>query len=215
MSAARGQRGFTLIELMIAIAVFVVMAAMAYGGLSSVISTREAVTAALERSKTLQMSVWRIRRDLEQIVNRPVRDGFGDTQPAIVGSPNVGLRVTRNGWRNPLGEARSTLQRVGYRINEDDALVREYWRVLDRAQDSAPVESTLLENVETIEWRYLDGDRQWRDNWPPGTENTGADGTPSAVASQRYDPPLAIELRLTTAAWGELRLLFMVPGAEK
>jgi len=208
------QRGFTLIELLIAIAVFVVMAAMAYGGLSAVISTREAVNDALDRSKTLQLAVWRIRNDLEQIVERPIRDSFGDTQPMLLGSAETGVQFTRNGWRNPLGERRSTLQRVAYRVDEDNNLVRLYWRVLDQAQDSVPVESTLLEDIESIEWRYLDSDREWRDRWPANASIGAGSRVPSEVAAAQSDPPLAIELRLETQAWGELRLLFMVPGAE-
>ena len=212
------QTGFTLIEILIAIAVFVVMAAMAYGGLSSVISTRETVTAALDRSKTLQMSVWRMRNDIEQIVNRPIRDSFGDNQPAIFGSPDIGLQFTRNGWRNPLGDIRSNLQRVAYRIDEDNNLVRAHWRVLDQAQDSVPVESVLLEDVSNVEWRFLDSDREWQDRWPENS-TVGASATsvqtPAGTIASSYAPPLAIELRVTTSAWGDLRLLFMVAGAER
>ncbi|MES1925492.1 type II secretion system minor pseudopilin GspJ [Salinisphaera sp. T31B1] len=218
MSPVR-QRGFTLIELLIAIAIFVVMAAMAYGGLSAVISSRETVTAALDRSKTMQMAVWRISRDIEQIVNRPIRDSFGDRQPAIAGSPDVGLLFTRSGWRNPLGEIRSNLQRVAYRVDENDNLVRAYWRVLDQAQDSAPVESTLVEDVSNVEWRFLDNNRQWQDRWPPdnapGAAGLAAEALPSDVASAQYQPPLAIELRFTAPAWGDIRLLFAIAGAEK
>jgi len=219
MNRRARSRGFTLIELLIAISVFVVMAAMAYGGLSAVITSRETITAALDRSKIMQMAVWRMGNDLEQIVNRPIRDSFGDTQPAIAGSPDIGIVFTRNGWRNPLGEIRSNLQRVSYRIDEDDNLVRAYWRVLDQAQDSAPVESTLVEDVSNVEWRFLDNDRQWQDRWPPnsalGAAGVGASGLPSEVASAQYQPPLAIELRFTAPAWGNIRLMFMVAGAEK
>ncbi len=208
------QAGFTLIELMAAIAIFAVMATMAYGGLSAVLETREGVTAALERSKTLQMATWRIRRDLEQIVKRPVRDSFGDPQPSILGTPEAGLAVTRNGWRNPLDLPRSSLQRTRYRLDEDNDLVREHWRVLDRAQDSVPVETTLIEDVESLEWRYLNAQREWQDRWPA---NASALDTPAELAEGAggaQEAPLAIELRLTTPAWGELRLLFMVPGAR-
>ncbi|MES1938960.1 general secretion pathway protein J [Salinisphaera sp. T5B8] len=216
MRTARAQNGFTLIELLIAIAVFVVMAAMAYGGLSSVISTRETVSAALDRSKTLQMSIWRMRGDIEQIVNRPIRDSFGDSQPALFGSPDIGLQFTRNGWRNPLGDIRSNLQRVAYRIDEDDNLVRAHWRVLDRAQDSAPVESVLFENVSNVEWRFLDSNREWQDRWPADTSiGASLSGAPTQAGAGNYEPPLAIELRLTTPTWGDLRFLFMIPGAER
>lgn len=216
MRTARAQNGFTLIELLIAIAVFVVMAAMAYGGLSSVISTRETVSAALDRSKTLQMSIWRMRGDIEQIVNRPIRDSFGDSQPALFGSPDIGLQFTRNGWRNPLGDIRSNLQRVAYRIDEDDNLVRAHWRVLDRAQDSAPVESVLFEDVSNVEWRFLDSNREWQDRWPADASiGASLSGAPTQAGAGNYEPPLAIELRLTTPTWGDLRFLFMIPGAER
>ncbi len=208
------QAGFTLIELMAAIAIFAVMATMAYGGLSAILETREGVTAALERSKTLQMTIWRIRNDLEQIVMRPVRDSFGDPQPAILGTPETGLAVTHNGWRNPLNLPRSSLQRTRYRLDEDNNLIREHWRVLDRAQDSVPVERMLIEDVESLEWRYLNDQRQWQDRWPANARGFGVPAELGEGAGRTSEAPLAIELRLTTPAWGELRLLFMVPGAQ-
>src|SRR5699024_10295723 len=118
-------------------------AAMAYGGLSSVLETREGVTAALERSRTLQMAVWRIRRDIEQIVPRPIRDQFGDRQPPVFGTPEAGLTFTHNGWRNPLDRPRSSLQRTRYLLDEDSNLVRAHWRTLDRAPETVPVKSIL------------------------------------------------------------------------
>lgn len=213
MTRFDSSRGFTLVELLIAMAVFAVMAAMAYGGLSSVISTRRAVSAALDRSKTLQMALWRIRNDVEQAVNRPIRDQFGDTEPALLGSPQNGLTLTRDGWSNPLGEIRSNLQRVRYHLDDHNNLVRDYWPVLDRTPDSTPVQSTLLPGVESMEWRFLDAQRQWQDRWPPTVAASGLTG-PGPSGEVGEAPPLAIELRLDTQDWGKLRLLLMVPGAR-
>lgn len=191
-------------------AVFAVMAAIAYGGLVSVIDTRDSIDAALDRSKMLQMATWRLQQDIEQVVDRPVRNRFGDAEPAVIGSPVTGLTLTRDGWSNPLGEPRSTLQRVHYQIGPDGHLLRSYYRVLDQAQDSDPVSVALLDGVSQIEWRFLDKNGQWRDRWPP--ENTGAVSSLSSQASQ--PPPIAIELRLDTRSWGRLRLLFAMPGAH-
>lgn len=220
MTARYAQRGFTLVELLIAMAVFAVMAGIAYGGLSSVLSTRDSINVALDRSKTLQMATWRIQRDIEQIVNRPIRDRFGDTEPAILGSANLGLTFTRDGWSNPLGEHRSTLQRVHYELTDDDKLVRSYWRVLDQAQDSDTVDATLLDGVDAMEWRYLDRRGRWQDHWPPDADfttnslsNGGTQGGRGNNA-RNQEPPQAIELRLDTETWGELRLLFMIPGGR-
>src|SRR5699024_9960546 len=141
----RRQRGFTLIELLVAIAVFAVMAAIAYGGLSSVIRTRESVGAALDRSKQLQMALWRLQQDFEQTVDRPTRGRFGDAAPALLGRPGRGVTLTRDGWPNPLSQPRSTLQRVHYQVSADQHLVRSYYRVLDQAQDSNPVSTDLLD----------------------------------------------------------------------
>lgn len=201
-------RGFTLLELLIALSIFAVMAAMAYGGLSSVIEARTQVDARLERTQRLQQSVHRLQSDLEQTAARGVRDGFGDPRPALATEPDAGLSFTRHGWRNPLNEPRSHLQRVRYRLDEEGRLIRHHWRVLDRAQDSAPVETVLLEDVQRMEWRFLDADREWRDHWPPAT---GA-AQPSTPRETRL--PLAAELHLTTEDRGEMRLLFAIPGAS-
>ncbi|MGB7755641.1 MAG: type II secretion system minor pseudopilin GspJ [Salinisphaera sp.] len=211
MRRARTQAGFTLVELLVAMAVFAVMAAIAYGGLSSVIDTRDSIDSALDRSKTLQMATWRLQQDIEQVVDRPVRNRFGDAEPAVMGSADSGLTITRDGWPNPLSQPRSTLQRVHYQLGPDGHLVRSYYRVLDQAQDSNPVDTDLLNGVTQIEWRFLDKNGQWQDRWPP--ENRG--GAPSSPSSQATQPPpVAIELRLDTRAWGHLRLLFAMPGAH-
>ncbi|MDT0618672.1 type II secretion system minor pseudopilin GspJ [Salinisphaera sp. P385] len=206
----RRTHGFTLVELLVALAVFGIMAAMAYGGLTSVIDTREGIDRSLARTQALQTTLFRMQNDLEQTVSRPIRDAYGDPQPAMVGSADTGILFTRTGWYNPLQVPRSNMQRVGYRIDEDDNLVRVHWMVLDQAQDSAPVEQTMLENVDTIEWRYLDASREWVDRWPPqsagGSLGTGQD--PDAPL------PIAVELRLDTDHWQDIRFLFQIPGAE-
>lgn len=222
-------RGFTLVELMVALAVFAVMSAMAYGGLSSVIEARTQIDEALARMQDLQMAVHRLQSDLGQVAARRVRDEFGDLRPAIAAEPSVGFVFTRHGWRNPLDEPRSHLQRVRYRLDEEGDLVRSHWRVLDRAQDSAPVETVLLEDVERVEWRFLDSEREWQDQWPPlafggsasgiiqdeGAGGSDEDGEGGTASQGDIRLPLAVELRLTTEEYGEIRQLFAIAGAQQ
>lgn len=205
--AGFNQAGFTLLELLIALAVFAIMAAMAYSGLASVLEAREEVDETLATIADLQGAIHRMQMDLEQAVPRSVRYAYGDPHPALRGLPEQGIEFTRNGWRNPLSLPRSHLQRVAYRINEDGDLVRLSWLVLDRAQDSVPIERVLIEGVKDVEWRFLNEQREWVDVWPPG-QAARASGAGSASEVM----PRAVELRLETEAWGELRYLFLIPG---
>lgn len=213
--ASRCQGGFTLIEMLVAIAVFAVMAAMAYGGLSAVLNTRASVTAALERDRTLQMAVWHIQHDIAQIVARPTRDEFGDRIAPVFSTPESGLSISHNGWRNPLNQARSSLQRTRYRLDEHDNWVRAYWQRLDRAPEPAAVTATLIADADAVEWHFLNAADEWLDRWPPHAQGFPTTPTAEPADGAGIQLPRAIELRLKTATWGELRLVFMVPGAQE
>jgi general secretion pathway protein J len=67
------QRGFSLIELLIALAVFATMAALAYGGLDSVARTRAELGRQQDAFRDLMRGVGLIERDLRQAISRPVR----------------------------------------------------------------------------------------------------------------------------------------------
>ncbi len=195
--------GFTLLELLIALSIFALVAAMAYGGLNTMLRTTDGMEARAEALRSLQMAWLWLERDIEGYVDRPVRNEYGDSAPALRLATPDGLLIefTRGGWNNPLGQARSTLQRVAYRL-EDGILYRRWWTVLDRAQDSAPVEEPLLEGVDEVRIRVLDEQRRWQEQWPP------LDRDPEAPPPR----PLAVELRLETGGFGELRWLFRLAG---
>lgn len=210
MSPLRIQRrawraqGFTLIEIILVVLIFSIMAAMAYGGLNSVLKTRVAVEASMQRTAELQKAYMRLRGDFQNLVDRPARDNFGDLQPPLLGGKEQTVELTRGGWRNPLYLKRSSLQRVVYGLREH-RLERASYRVLDRAQDSEPIRTVLLERVRELRWRYLNPDREWVDQWPPRSVDTTTSGEAA--------PPRAVELTIVTEDVGELRLLFK-PGAE-
>lgn len=203
------QRGFTLLELLVAIAIFSVVSIMAYAGLASVLKTRQILAAETARLAEIQRCVRLLGNDLRQSVDRGVRDAFGDPLPPLqvqsAGAGNAALlELTRAGYRNPLHLPRSQLQRVAWGI-EDGQLWRESWRVLDRAQDSAPQRQVVCQDIERLELRLLDGENQWRPDWPPA----GANGEAAAAASF----PLALEVTFQLGDWGSLRRLIALPGA--
>lgn len=192
-------RGFTLLELIVVIAIFGIFAVMAYGGLNSVLKTRVQVERAQDRLAEVQKAYLRLRDDLQQVALRPIRDGYGDAQPALRGLDQpLLLEFTRAGWRNPASLPRATLERVAYRV-EENRLLRASWRVLDQSQDSKAVDTVLLTDVEEMELRYLDPDREWRRRWPVESAD---------LAQAQQPPPLAVEITLKTRDMGELRFLF-------
>ena len=197
------QKGFTLLELLVALGIFAILAAMAYSGLNSVMTARQVTNQHADRLSQLQMAFLWLGRDVEQAIDRPIRDEYGVMQLAMLGveTGRYQLELTRTGWRNPAGRARSHLQRVAYGVREGD-LVRAYWNVLDRAQDSEPLESVMLDGVEKLELRFLNASNSWQDSWPSSQPG----GAPSST------PPKAVEVTLETKAEGRITRLFRVPG---
>lgn len=192
--------GFTLLELVVALAVFSVLAAMAYGGLRAVLETSRHVDAQANRLARLQLGFTTLERDLEQISARGARDEAGNPQAPIVGGAGS-LQFTRAGWRNPAQRARSRLQRVMYAL-ADDKLQRAAWTTLDRAPGAQPGNHIILEGVKGLEVRFLDRDMQWQLIWPPAPLGDGQVGP----------MPRAIELTLDVEGYGRVQRLFRVPG---
>src|SRR5690606_33916588 len=165
----KAARGFTLLEILVAMAIFAVVSVLAYGGLASISRQFEVTSDAQARLQEIRRGVALIERDLMQFVNRPVRDAFqGELLPPLRGGVDVDipLELTRAGWRNPTGMPRPTLQRVAWQ-RIDDRLERLHWIVLDRAQDAQPVRLEVLDGVTGFELRFLDASGEWQEQWPP------------------------------------------------
>ena len=204
---ARG-RGFSLIELVVALAVFAALAAAAYGGLASVARTRGELQIKQDRLAAIVRAMTILERDLRQAVSRPIRgNARGEAIPALVGGADR-IELTRLGFANPRAEPRSNLERVVYAIDAN-VLRRGRYAVLDRAPDSAPAVSALLGDVDALRLRYLATDGVWRNAWPPSDLPSGVEPNVDAIAVL----PRAIELRLSTHDTGELRRIVELPSS--
>jgi general secretion pathway protein J len=199
---AQAGQGFTLIEVLIAMAIFAILSVLAYGGLNSVMASKEQTEQSLIRLKQLQLTMSKLQRDIEQTVNRDGKDELGGPlwKMAASADSNLVLDLTRNGWRNPAGLTRSHLQRVAYRLDED-RLIRMTWPFVDRAQDSQANEIVLIDNIIAVELRFYDRQGETTDNWP--TADAQASGAPITL-------PAAVEVSLEMGDWGKVVRIFRV-----
>ena len=199
-------RGFTLLEVLVAVVIFGIISILAYGGYNQLIRQSEIVESSATRTRAIQSTVQRMAEDFEMLEPRPIREPLGETlEPALrAGGTRVDtlLDLTRSGWTNPAGLTRSTLQRVTYRLM-DNKLERAYWNALDRTLTTEPTSAVLLDKVRTASFRFMDQNQTWHDQWPP----LGYSG-PDAVRLR----PIAVEVTLELEDWGKLVRLLEVSG---
>lgn len=198
--------GFTLLEVLVAIAIFAIVGVMSLTGYTQLQRQSEYQEQRLERVREVQRAVQTIAQDLTQIEPRPIREPIGEQRvPALLAgeSAEYKLEFTRAGWSNTAGLPRPTLQRVAYRLDQD-GLWRDYWRVLDRTQTAEPTRQNLLKGVRSVTFRFMTPAREWVDRWPVlERQNT---------LEQERARPAAIEVTLELDDWGVLRRLVEVPG---
>ena len=208
--------GFTLVEVLIALAITAFVSVIAYTSLSTVMTGVESLRENTDRIYAINRAFMILSRDLRQIAPRSVRDEFDEREPALVGGElaRFNLSFTRAGWHNPLGHPRSTLQRVNYRL-EDEALWRDSYPVLDRAADTEAQSVRLLDGVEELHLGFLGtldalqkktgktsiDTSNWQENWVP---DTGAPGAELPL-------PVALEITVRLKGWGEIRRVYALP----
>lgn len=216
LKAGRKPSGFTLVEVLIALAITAFVSMLAYTSLSTVMTGVERLRENTDRIYEINRAFMILSRDLRQFTARPVRDEFGELEPAFTGGElaRFALSFTRTGWFNPSGHPRSTLQRVNYRV-EDDALWRDTYPVLDRVAGTEPNTVLLLEGVESLQLAFLGPTEELQtqtgspaldtSNW---AQNWVRDG--SAPEAELL-PPVAVEITLQLRGWGEMRRLYALP----
>lgn len=156
--------GFTLLEMVVAVAIFAVMAGIAYGGLNQTIRTGKQVSESNQRLSELQFALSYFSRDWLQVSSRKIRNQYGDEENNIIIADN-NIRFTHGGWDNLLQSKRSNLQRVQYLLI-DDKLLRRHWLSLDQGIGEEPFDSVLLHNVKAFEINFIDAAEKPIDNWP-------------------------------------------------
>lgn len=190
-------RGFTLFEMVIAVAIFMIMGAIAYPGLTHMAKTGQIIGESNQRISELQFAVTYLSRDWIQISPRKIRNRYGDEESNLL-IENDSITFTRGGRSNLTGQLRSELQRVRYRV-VDRALVREHWISLDQAIEEEPFGSVLMRGVESFQVNLIDSSEKEIETWP----EIQAVGTGS---------PIALEFSIETIELGSVSRILEIPG---
>lgn len=191
----KSARGFTLIEVLIAVTVFAVLAGAVYFSLNAL---SDAAFVQRQRSAELaelQRGLARLDADLRQLASRPVRGPDGEIKPALSGSMSR-IEATRAGWANPQQQRRSELQRFGWSFTAD-GLIRSSWAVTDSTGAAPVMSEQVVADIGALEFAFLSPVGQWLDSWPE-------DANPGAL-------PRAVRYRLDSARFGSIERIIVLP----
>ena len=160
----RSSRGFTLLELLVAVAIFAVVAALAWGGLDAIVRARRVLDGEAANLARLQRALGRFDRDFSAAVPRPIRNERGQLVPALVGGSE---KIEASTWQPVAnaGAAGSVLQRVSWAC-VDGQLRRTRWAAPDRTAATSNEERMLLDKISRCRLRYVAQDGTLAQRWP-------------------------------------------------
>ena len=190
-------QGFTLLEILVALAVFSIAAAIAYKGLDAVIASKQAMEREIRFWRETGQVFERMEGDFTQIVPRAFQNTPNSYQPALQGgvSERGGFYVElsrSDGERPPL--------RIVYQCDNGELTLRLMpVNQQTRPPERAPEQKTahvLLRQVERCELAYLGANNEWLSAWP---------------GQQKRSKPLGVRLRLSLAERGVFERLFYLP----
>lgn len=182
MSGRHQKKGFTLIEVLVSIAIFASLSVAAYQVVSQIQRSNQLSQERTERLNELQRTMVMMDNDFRQIALRRTRtDGEEPAEQLIFWSDYLldsdakGVMFARLGWHNPQQQfPRGEVTKVGYRL-KGGTLQRIWWRYPDTPVGQEGIVTPLLTQVESFDLRFYDGS-QWQSDWD------SSDSLPKAVS---------------------------------
>ena len=167
------EHGFTLVEVMVSLLIFGMLAAAGVAILSFSIRAQSATGARFDDISALNRTVSLMSGDLGQAVRRASRDESGTPVPAFTGEADGSVRFVRSGWSNIDGAPRASIQKVTYGL-VGEVWQRTAWPMVDGAAPLPP--TVLLTRVRSVAARY-----RYRGAWSDRWDGTQGAQLPQAV----------------------------------
>lgn len=193
----RSQQGFTLIEMMLAIAIFALLSLMATQILRSILQSSQQIQTKTNSMAQIQLALALMERDISQATVRPAADisrpNLSDFR--VVKGASDEIELVHRHWANPGAMlARSSLERVRYRLQAGQ-LQRLSFPTADAPLSQARI-VPLLQDVEHFQLRFSQAGA-WQTGWYA-----------SAVL------PQAIEVTIELSEYGKLRRIILLGRAS-
>ena len=183
------KKGFTLIEVLISLAILSIIAIVSTNFLQSSIDLRNQSKSKVDDIKVFNLGVSTIRRDLMSTVNLPMRDNFGNQLPNFIGS-NTDKKITFLGFINRIDSSRSSISRIEY-LFDDTKFIRRVYFTADPYDYDDHIDSVIFDNIDDVEITFL-SDNRWFTEWPAG--QTAAYKIPKLVKIEINDKDRDFEI---------------------
>lgn len=193
--------GFTLLEVLIALTVFAILATITGSAMHNAFETQAHLNTKADQLNRLQLALAIVKRDTDQVINRAVRGNELHLFPPFLGQTQY-VEFTTSGMLNPESQAqRSALQRVAY-LCKNGQLIRRHWPVLDAPKRNQYVDRILLSNLQRCQFAYLAQNRQILPMWQ---------GYALQQNQNLAHLPMAIRLSFALNQQSDTHLLFVLP----
>lgn len=157
------EAGFTLVEMLVALLLFAMIAAAGVGLLRGSADTQAAVDTSLDRGNRLERLHAMLAADMAQLVDRPTRV-TNWTRPSFVGRADS-MQLVRNGYANVDDSARGNLQRLEWRRDGSNLVRRAFARVDGDSDASDASDAALLDGIDRLAFRFRGRDGTWNDSY--------------------------------------------------
>ncbi|MGL5291736.1 MAG: type II secretion system minor pseudopilin GspJ [Vibrionaceae bacterium] len=197
-------RGFTLIEVLLALGIFSSLTLSANQVLNNVLNSNEQSEIVGSALKELQRTLFIMDSDFRQLAARPYRNE-GQQLPeqllelgdGIIDSQGYGVRFVRGGWINPQQLfARGEIVKVAYRL-QDQKLERLRWSYPDSSNAAKPAVMTMLNGVEELRFEVSNDGTSWQKSW-----------------DKPLEVPKALKIVFKTERYGDIERIYILPAQK-